>query len=217
MDYYDITDSETASEQELLDAVFRAAISECSRGSDIFGLRMQRHSVEYFLEKLATLRPGYSSDTGRIEALFSEVAYIHLTREDKVEQAISYIKAEQSGLWHMASDGTELERLSPPNDTVYDAERIRHQIQQFETDDRDWLRWFDGQQITPLRVTYEALANFPIEVLCQVIEFLGFDRDAAQDVEPDVAKLADATNQIWADRFRAEIADQPMNESGSNI
>ena len=32
-------------------------------------------------------------------------------REDKVGQAISRLKAEQTGLWHKFSDGTERERL----------------------------------------------------------------------------------------------------------
>jgi len=206
MGYYDIPDSDTASEQETLAAVFRAAISQGSRSSDIFGLRMQRHSVEFFLEKLAIHRPGYSSDRDRLRASFGEVSFIHLTRENKVEQAISYIKAKQSGLWHMASDGTELERLSPPSHPVYDAERIHHQVQRFERDDCDWLRWFDEQQIIPLSITYEALSHSPTDVLHQVIEFLGLDRSSVNGVVPDVAKLADDTNKVWADRFHSKDA-----------
>ena len=34
------------------------------------------------------------------------------SRENKLAQAVSLIKAEQTGLWHIAPDGTELERVA---------------------------------------------------------------------------------------------------------
>ena len=39
--------------------------------------------------------------------------YLHLSREDKLAQAVSDLKAEQSGLWHVFTDGSERETTDP--------------------------------------------------------------------------------------------------------
>lgn len=191
-------------ERELLDSVFRAAIAEGSRDTGVYGLRLQRHSFDFFAGKLAVLHPELSGDAQRLAAAFGRTSFIHLTRNDKLEQAISYVKADQSGLWHMSSDGTELERLAPPRAPAYDADRIRRELERFTACDRDWDAWFDRERIDPLRISYEALSDAPRETLRSVLDFLGLDRGAANGVEPDVARLADETSRQWADRFRKE-------------
>lgn len=185
-------------------SVFRAAIAEGSRDTRVFGLRLQRHSFDFFTGKLAVLHSELPSDKGRLAAAFGRTSFIHLTRSDKLLQAISYVKADQSGLWHMSSDGTELERLTPPRVPTYDANRIRHQLEQFVAYDRGWNAWFDREQICPLRITYEALSDAPRETLRKVLDHLGLDREYANGVDPDVAKLADNSSRQWADRFRKE-------------
>lgn len=204
---YDVPQDPAMSERELLRSVFRAAIDEGTRDTGVFGLRLQRHSFEFFIEKLTVLHPDPAGDRQRLEAAFGRTAFVHVTRGEKVEQAISYIKADQSGLWHMSSDGTELERLSPPAEPTYDADRIRRQIAEFETYDLDWNDWFDREGIQPLRLTYEALSDQPQEVLRETLGHLELDPNAASGVEPDVSKLADATSRQWAQRFRKEAGE----------
>jgi LPS sulfotransferase NodH len=204
LDDYGLPRNQALSERELLGNVFRAATAAGSRGTGVFGLRLQSHSFAFFTKKLAVLHPDFSNDRQRLAAAFGQTSFIHLTRDDKLAQAISYVKAEQSGLWHMSSDGTELERLAPPRVPTYDAGSIRRRFEQFANDDSDWNRWFDREQIDPLRTTYEALAHNPRETLCRVLDHLGLDREAARGVNPDVAKLADSDSRQWADRFRKE-------------
>ena len=204
LDDYDLPHNHAVSERELLGSIFRAAVAEGSRDTGVFGLRMQRHSFDFFIEKLAVLHPELPSDTHRLAAAFGRTSFIYLTRSDKLEQAISCVKADQSGLWHMSSDGTELERLAPPRVPKYNANRIRRQLEQFVAYDRGWNTWFDREQIAPLRITYEALSAAPQETLRTVLDYLGLDREAANGVEPDVAKLADNSSRQWSDRFRKE-------------
>ena len=192
------------SERELSASVFRAAIEEGTRNTGVFGLRMQRDSFAFFSEQLAVLLPGLATDHRRIEAAFGPTAFIHLTRDDKLAQAISYVRAEQSGLWHMLSDGTELERLSAPQEPSYDAERIRSQIERFRSDDDAWKNWFAQERIVPLGLTYELLCRDPKETIGQVFDHIGLDRSATVGIRPDVMKLADSTSRDWAQRFRAE-------------
>jgi trehalose 2-sulfotransferase len=129
---------------------------------------------------------------------------VHLTRRDKVAQAVSYLKAQQTGLWHAAPDGTELERLSPPQEPTYDASEIRTRLEEMTSHDRNWEHWFAALEIDPLRIAYEELSKGPVETLRVMLDHLGLEREAANGVEPSVAKLADNINQDWVACFRSE-------------
>lgn len=203
LEMHDLSADPAASEGEVLEAIFRAAIAAGSRGG-MFGLRLQRDSFDFFVGKLAVLHPGLSSDAERFHAAFGRTAYIHLTRGDKVEQAVSYVKAKQSCLWHVAPDGSEIERLSAPREPVYDAGAIRACVESMEAADRDWKAWFAREGIAPLRVAYEAFSAAPVDTLRDVLVHLGLDPDAANGIEPGVAKLADATSRDWVARYRTE-------------
>ena len=96
---------------------------------------------------------------------FGRTFFVHLTRRDKVAQAVSYVKAQQNGLWHVAPDGTELERLSPPQELAYDASEIRTCLEEMTAHDHAWEHWFDASEIDPLRITYEELSDGPVETL----------------------------------------------------
>ncbi|GAB5447628.1 Stf0 family sulfotransferase [Gymnodinialimonas sp.] len=200
--YYDLQGDEFPTKAEALDAVFEAAIARGTAGSGVFGLRIQRPSFLFFVEQLALRFPSHPDDKARIEAAFGRTLFVHLTRESKLDQAISFVRATQSGLWHRASDGTELERLSAPRETVYDAKAIASQLEQFEQMDRAWEAWFEVQNITPLRLTYDTLSADPHAALSQVLTALGLEA-ATTKTTPPTAKLADGVNDEWAARFRA--------------
>ena len=202
--YLGLASETSISESDTLATVFRAVIAKGSRDTGMFGLRLQRDSFDFFVQKLAVLHPEPASDPNRFEAAFGRTLFIHLTRLDKVEQAVSNVKAEQTGLWHMAPDGTELERLAPPSTPVYSADEIRARYYRLTASDREWTHWFEMQGIAPLRITYEALCSDPIRILREILVRLGLTCDTANGVAPAVAKLADETNQDWVARFRLE-------------
>ena len=193
-----------ADEREALAAIFRAVVVAGSGTTGVFGLRLQRHSFGYFMAKLALLHPDAADDAARFRAAFGRVLFVHLTRGDKIAQAISYVKAEQTGLWHMAPDGTELERLAPPRAPIYDAAAIRASVATMTAYDRDWAAWFEMAGVAPMRLTYDALSADPVDTVAQVLDRLGLDRGAAAGITPGVKKLSDGTNEAWAARFRAE-------------
>ncbi len=159
------------------------------------------------MRQLAVLHPGCSSDQERIRSAFGPTLFIYLARRNKLEQAISFVKATQTGLWHAAPDGTELERLSAPREPRYDADAIARQLARATAQDEEWQAWFAEEAIEPLLVGYEALSADPGGVLDRILRRLEVDSPAAAALRPPVAKLADATNRAWAERFRAERGD----------
>ena len=82
-----------------------AAIAEGTGQTGLFGMRVMWPSMPELQEKLRPLFPDAESDAGRLAAAFGTPLYIHLQRQDRVAQAISRSKAEQSGLWHRGADG----------------------------------------------------------------------------------------------------------------
>jgi LPS sulfotransferase NodH len=193
-----------ASRQEARRATFEAAIVRGMGDTKIFGLRMQRRSFQYFMEQLALLSPDRMSDAERIEAMFGETTFVHLTRPDRVDQAISRLRAEQTGLWHRRSDGSDLERLSPPKESHYDAELIASHIGELTALDAAWERWFEQQALEPLRINYDKLSDDPQGILAQFLSAIHLDPKKAEFVETPTAKLADDTSRKWRERFLQE-------------
>lgn len=203
MGYYGISPEKFATERELLIAIFKAAHVRGMGHSGIFGLRLQKNSFDYFLQKLRVLYPDQSSDSKRIQVAFGKTLIIHLVRRNKLDQAISYVKATQTGLWHKAPDGTELERLSAPAEPEYDADAIARHMAELTSMDVQWNSWFVKEGVDPVIIRYDDLSDDPTGVLGELLVHLGLDREIASDIVVPVAKLADATNSRWARRFLA--------------
>ena len=191
-----------ASEADL-DAVFGAIRAKGCDGGDMFGVRQQAHSNGALFAALRVRNPDVKGDAARLEAVFGPMRYVYLNREDKVAQAVSYVTAAQSGLWHRRADGTELERLSAPAEPVYDRAAIEAAVEEFTGYAAAWEAWFEREAIVPLRLSYDEVAGDPRGALGRVLGFVGGDRGAAAGVAPSVAKLADARSAQWIARYRA--------------
>lgn len=202
MGYYGLAPDSTKSERVLLSNIFKAAHSRGTGGTGIFGLRLQRHSFEFFMQKLHILVPDCLNDQDRIKEVFGQTLFVHLTRQNKLEQAISYVKASQTGLWHKAPNGQELQRCGEPQDPIYDAEAIQHHMTELAAMDRAWISWFAQERISPLHINYEDLSKDPIAVTERLLQKLGLARGLTIGLELPVAKLANTTNIQWALRFR---------------
>lgn len=204
LEYYELAADPNEAQRDTLVRVFDAAVAKGTDGTGMFGLRLQRHSFAFFVEQLAVLYPRQPSDLARFEAAFGPTLFIHLTRPDKVAQAVSCLKAEQSGLWHVAPDGSEIERTAPPKVPSYDGAALRSLYEEFTGFDEAWPLWFASQGIEPLRITYDELSADPQATLRQVLGALGLEPRAADGVAPGVAKLADGISAEWVSRFRSE-------------
>lgn len=209
---FGIAPRQAASERDVLQSVFRAAIERGSRDTGMFGLRLQRHSFDFFHRQLALLHPEPENFVARFERCFGKTLFVHLTRPDKVEQAVSYLKAQQTGLWHVAADGSELERIAPHRDPSYDAREIGAAFETMTAYDRDWQEFFLREAIDPVRISYDSLAADPVATVRDVLDRLGLDTAAAAKIAPGTKKIADETSQDWVARFRAEW---PCQEAGA--
>lgn len=204
LDEYNLKEKDFASKQEALGVIFMAALARGKSDTEIFGLRMQAASFGFFMQQLGQLIPGQMSDVDRIECALGPTLYVHLSRPDRLGQAISRVRAEQTGLWHRNSDGSELERLAPPQEARYDATAIKHHVAEFTAFDKAWDQWFEKEAVKPLRVNYNELSEHPQTVLAKILSALNLDPSLTQSIMAPTAKLADAVSHDWRTRFESE-------------
>ncbi|MCP3675001.1 MAG: Stf0 sulfotransferase [Gammaproteobacteria bacterium] len=181
-----------------------AALHEGAAGTRIFGMRLMWRDFDYLVTRLGVLYPGLPSDRDRFQAAFGSTRFLHLSREDKVAQAVSCVKAEQSGLWHVDAKGVERERVKPGQLPIYDAKILSEQVLECERHDTSWVNWFARQKIQPLRITYESLSENPKATLARVLSVFDLDTTIVETVKPRTTKLADSVSKEWATRFRTE-------------
>ena len=195
--------------QALLKAIFTAVLPQGRGQTDLFGMRLQAHSRDRFTAALAELHPDLATDTARIKRAFGRTAFLYLKRDDTLARAVSYLIAQQSGLWHRAADGSELERTAPSKPPTYDAAQITAQIAEFDAQNAAWEAWFTANAIAPHRISYDGLSADPQATLADVLTALDLDPVLARTVSPGTKKLADATSADWIDRYRAEQLSSP--------
>lgn len=200
------------------DKAYLEATIAAGRGStSLFGMRLQQAYMPPLAATLARLYPDLQSDAERFERAFGSLRYLHLTRLDKVAQAVSLVKARQSGLWHRHADGSERERVASAADPVYDPAAIEAEVASLTRADRAWSAWFAQEQIEPLRIIYETFGQRPAATVQYVCVALGVEPPDSMTITPVVAKLADGINQNWIARFRADERHDEHTTSESDV
>lgn len=199
IDYADGVDTQDF-DQRYLNAMLR----EGTAGTGIFGVRIMWVSVAEAAARLERVHGGTADIAERFEQVFGPTLYIHLTRNDKVAQAVSLLRAERSGLWHLSADGSVLEGADKPEAVTYDADRLAAIVAELESDDAAWERFFTERRITPVRLVYETMTIDPQNALASILAALGRDPAIASTVPVKTAKMGDATNREWVERFEHE-------------
>jgi len=185
-------------------AYLGAVLTEGRGGTGLFGMRLMWETLSELIARLAGLYPTVIGDRASLEAAFGPIAFIHLSRADKVAQAVSRVKALQSGLWHMGADGTERERGAAEAPQGYDPMLIRQFVDELEADERGWANWFATEAITPLELTYDDLSANPAATARQMLLALNLDPSIADGIAPRTGRMADAQSAEWITRFRSE-------------
>ena len=190
-------------DRSYLDAV--RVRGESSTG--LFGMRIMWSDMPLFLDRLGVLYPDANSDRERLRSALGIERFVHLSRGDKVAQAVSLVIAQQTGLWHRNADGTTRQGREPADPPRYDRGRIAQELSVLETEQQGWTRWFSEQSIAPLSLTYEALSTGLTETTKIVLEHLGVRSVDVPSVR--TAKLATSLNAAWVERFNAEEGSSP--------
>ena len=163
------------------------------------GVVMERNARSgWFLTKLAVAYLPLLQEAGLLDRCFRNARFIHMTRDDTLDQAISYEIALQNQRW-----ASFLLPTKPDEALEFSAERLGMHREQFREENRLFEALFAANGIVPARVTYEALVQDPQGTLDRLAPLLGFDTLTPNPAKVDTARQASAINQRWRELFFA--------------
>ena len=185
------------------DDYVRAAMAEGRTANGVFAARIMGGTLEEMVVRLRAARPGLTGgDRDLLGHWFGRTRYVYLRRGDVLAQAVSLLRAEQTGVWH------EHEIRQGGGVPRFDPGEIRRLMRMLHEDNAAWQAWFAAQDIQPHPVWYEELADDPAGVARQVLEFLGLDLPAGRDIVARHQRLADELNAEWIDRYSGITAHE---------
>jgi trehalose 2-sulfotransferase len=172
------------------DVYFARARVAAEHGGPVAGLRIMWPTMPELIAR--------GVDVARI---FGPMRLIHLTRGDEAGQAVSRLRAEMTGTWHLG-----FEESDRPGAECYDFDRLLHWRDETRAHNRKWEQWFAKVGQAPIRLTYEGLAANPGGTARQLLADLGLDLPAGRDLAVGNRRMADVVSADWAARFRADLA-----------
>ena len=184
---------------------FQAAIAAGRTANGVFAARIMWGTMDEVVAKLAPVYPGHAGSAVRLlSAAFGRTRFVYLRRGDVVAQAVSLLRAEQTGVWFE----TAHDRQEPEAEPSYDFERVRDRVRLLEDHNAAWERWFAAAGIRPYLVRYEELDAEPVGVASGVLGFLGLDLPVGREIAVRHKRLADELNTLWAERYRLREQEQ---------
>lgn len=193
-------------------------MTERSTDNGVFGSKLLYAHLLH-LERVARREPEFAAmPLGDIlRALFPDVRFLRITRDDTVRQAISYWKAKETGVWgkedaRAGRTGQGRRKIVKGSrrtgrEPVYDYDGIAALLAEIEDGEAGIGRFFAESGIEPMHVVYEQFVRDYEGTTRRMLAHLGIEPPPDLEIgRPRTVKLADDTSETWAERFRVEHA-----------
>ncbi|MBV9279722.1 MAG: sulfotransferase [Chloroflexi bacterium] len=179
---------------ECLDRIFQCGTTP----NGVFASKLKWRSIPYFVEALQRL-PGYRGLplAEQMDRVFPNLRYVWLTRRDKVRQAISFVKARQSGVWISLA-----RERSTPDGVEFNFHVIDSAVRRIVEEEARWERFFAEGGIVPFTVVYEDLVRDSESTMRGLLHYLGIH--LPEDYvfpTPRLQKQADDVSEQWVERY----------------
>ncbi len=179
----------------------RGLLTAASTRNGVFGFRIESWDVDRLVSRLresGEFGNHEMSERELLEAAFPRLRCIQLTRADKLRQAISFARAQQTNLW---VPGKEQNMIGQPK---FDPELIDQCLACAAQAEDLWAQFFARNQLDPLAITYEDLcADYPGTVN-RVFHFLHIRPPRRFDLGPPrTVRQADALTEDWMEKYLA--------------
>lgn len=187
------------------EAYFVTALRKGTTPNGVFGARV----MWSYLDDVVAMAAASSGAEGPAQvvlgASFPDLRYVHLSRRDRVAQAVSWALAIQTGVWYA---GDERDASGPAS---YDRRLIDDLMRSIEAGEDGWASYFREASVQPLSVVYEEISASPERVTQSVLEYLGIEASLAF-VEVQTNRQAGPISAEWIDRHRSESsASEPRD------
>src|SRR5262249_9503364 len=173
--------------------------------------RLRPNDLAEYLEQLFAIRTspngvfGFKAQWGQFRLvingallrLMPRPRYRYRRPGDRVAQAVSFARAEQTGQW--------VSWRPSRREPTYNYGSIRRSLDKIEREAGWWEAMFARQGIEPIRVSYEALAGDPQAVTDGILARFDLTRDPGPRLESrPMERQSDAVNREWIERFHRD-------------
>ncbi|HEY9290410.1 MAG TPA: Stf0 family sulfotransferase [Microlunatus sp.] len=174
-----------------------AAVAAGSTPNGVFAARVMWGSLENVVSKIDPDLPAHPrDDLDRLRRAFGpELRFVQLRRQDRLGQAVSWARAEQTAYWQQGNVAQAEPR--------FDADQIDELLQTIEEHNAAWRQWFAAAGVQPLMISYEDLIADPDGTIRGLLDQLGIDAGPGIVITAPDRRQADAVNAEWVQRYRA--------------
>lgn len=139
------------------------------------------------------------NDIRLLEAAFPQVRFLRISRRNRIAQAVSWAKGEQSGKFSSKQSG------KPAPNLRYDFDHINRHFTHINEAEKGWDAFFQRHGISPHHVYYEDLIADYEETFREVLHAVDIPMSHKLTVEQPLQRQADHVNQEWAARFEHDL------------
>jgi len=134
--------------------------------------------------------------------IFPNPVFVHLTRRDRVRQAVSTLVATQTNLWRSIPGVGE---QSPQREATYDYDQILNLLAFSDYCNAHWKNFLHASGASVHGILYEDLVREYVPTLQKVFEYLGCAR---QPPLPRMRRQSNPVSERMVLRFLKECAER---------
>lgn len=198
-------------------AYFEQIARECTTSNGVFGAKVLWWQLKDLVLKLRELPEYRGIGAGELlESWLPDARYIRLTRRDKLRQAVSHLKAIQTGAWWEMPVWTRTHPSMERPQPTFDAEALDFWIRRNSVHEAAWQLLFEERGIQPLEIVYEDFVEAPAATTRRVLAELQIPAPPDLAIGPPrYEKQADDTSDEWVRRYRELRGDQAADAPGA--
>jgi LPS sulfotransferase NodH len=188
-----------------------ALVAQRQTSNGVFGAKVMWTHLDFLCGRLGVAR---GRPFAALEAALPGSRYVWMRRRDAVRQAISMVKAKQTGVYNSLQESEGRQPAVP----AYDFATLDKQVRRFRREDEGWEARFREARVSPHEVFYEDLTADVDGALRDVLRFLGLEAPDGFRAPPvHYRRLADETNDDWEARYRAGALNERSSPSRTPI
>ncbi|WP_446217768.1 Stf0 family sulfotransferase [Micromonospora sp. IBHARD004] len=184
----------------------RAALAGGRTENGVFGAKLMWGTLDEVVGKLAARHPDLAGDqVALLNRAFGRTRFVLLRRDDVLAQAVSWLRAEQTGTWFVGGNGEIGGNAGDGRPPRFDPDQIRHFIGKIREHNAAWEAWFASWGIRPHVVRYEELDADMVATTHRILDFLGLDVPEGCTITARHQRQTDELNRLWIERYGAAM------------
>jgi LPS sulfotransferase NodH len=194
---------------------YQAALVKKNTVHGVFGAKIMWRHLEAVRKRVnADPQAGHLASLSQwqiIQNLHPQAQVVHITRRDKVKQAISMVRAKMTGVYSTVHlDRGTKEDLAPGE---YDFHLIQFHVEKLQAEDEAWRLLFAENGIPVQTVIFEEFVKNPLEHTKSLISALGLPQPAQWDMSiVSMRPQADAVSAEWRKLYDADAEKRKIGK-----